>query len=155
MFLTNNHDQNTNQNGLASTKVLSNETGNDSSDETSNLIDCHNKSDQVCAFVCRGIDVKGFSKGGTVDEATHQAIVEADKEETKTCQGGDCVEKGIALELNGHDEERLSCRSVDLKLGVALNGEASGYIDQIKARPRPIYCGSSVIRSSVCGASQI
>lgn len=85
MFLTNNHDQNTNQNGLASTKVLSNETGNDSSDETSNLIDCHNKSDQVRAFVCRGINAKGFSEGGTVDEATHQAIVEADKEETKTC----------------------------------------------------------------------
>lgn len=155
MSLTNDHDENTDQDRLSSTKALTNETGDDSSNETANFIDCHNNGNQIGAFVRSFVDAKGFSKGRTVDEAAHQAIVEANKKETKTCQGGDCVEKGIALELNGHDEERLSCRSVDLKLGVALNGEASGYIDQIKARPRPIYCGSSVIRSSVCGASQI
>lgn len=106
-LLTDNHDNDTNEDRLASTQLFTNETGRDSSDETTDFVDRHNQRNDIGTVVCLEVDAKGLGEGSTVDKATHQTIVEADKKKTKTGQGGYCVEKGIALELNRHGEKTV------------------------------------------------
>jgi hypothetical protein len=109
--LTNNHDDDTNQDRLPSTKFFSDETGSDSSEESTDFVNGNNQCNRVGSTVCVFVDSECASKGRTVNEAAHQTIVEADEKESETGQCGDGVEKGIALELNCHVEELLSCRS--------------------------------------------
>jgi len=99
---TNNHDHDTDQDRLSSSKALTDEAGCDSADKGTNLEDGHDKSDQVCSLVAVRVDAECVGEGRTTNEASHETIVETDEEETETCQGGDGGEEGGSLELHDH-----------------------------------------------------
>lgn len=107
--LTNNHDQNTGQDGSPSSKVLADETANDGANEGTNLIDCYDETSQVRSPFTVPIDAERASEGRAIDKASHKSIVEANQEKSKTCQGGDGSEKGSSLKLETHIGQMGKC----------------------------------------------
>lgn len=100
--LTNNHDQNTGQDGSPSSKVLADETANNGADKGTDFIDCYDETSQVRSPFTVPIDAERAGEGRAVDEASHKSIVETDQEKSKTCQGSDSSEEGSSLKLDTH-----------------------------------------------------
>lgn len=105
--LTNNHDADTDQDRPSSSETFTDETGCDSTEKSTDLVNGDDQRDEVGALLAVWINTKGLGKGWTADETSHETIVETDEQEAETCQSGDGGEEGITLKLEAHDGYRM------------------------------------------------